>query len=285
MVEKDSDGHWFHAPNSTAAQCVRDAVIKTRAPLEIWNNEKLKDEVTAERSKIKPSLTSSVVSHPVPTYYSIDDEDSELEQLAKRMEELKKSREKKIQEIGEDLKLRERELIQLIGSEKDASADFESVKESEMTTRLELEEQKAQLIELQTKINKTESKFRTVQIQLSEKSEYLMQVQRQITENKVAIDRMKSSLSRKSLETSFKTIQEDRDFQKAKATSLEEAAEIMKEETDLHVICNICNERQKDSVIQCGHRACNICLDEWRRKNDICPFCKATIQQVIRLFN
>ena len=51
-------GIWYHAPTSSAAQCVRDAVIKTRAPLEIWNNIKL-DDVAVERSKFKSTLTSS----------------------------------------------------------------------------------------------------------------------------------------------------------------------------------------------------------------------------------
>ena len=38
MVEKRSDGGWYHSPTSTAAQCVRDAVIRTLAPLQIWDN-------------------------------------------------------------------------------------------------------------------------------------------------------------------------------------------------------------------------------------------------------
>ena len=38
MVEKRSDGNWYRAPTSTAAQCVRDAVIRTLAPLQIWDN-------------------------------------------------------------------------------------------------------------------------------------------------------------------------------------------------------------------------------------------------------
>jgi len=65
MVEKRSDGWWYHAPTLSAAQCVQDAVVRTRAPLEIWNNCELKDDVVAERQKLKtiaPSYPKSSTS-------------------------------------------------------------------------------------------------------------------------------------------------------------------------------------------------------------------------------
>ena len=37
MVEERSDGGWYHAPTSTAALCIQDAVIRTLAPLQIWD--------------------------------------------------------------------------------------------------------------------------------------------------------------------------------------------------------------------------------------------------------
>jgi len=148
-----------------------------------------------------------------------------------------------------------------------------------------LELRKVQLKEIQAKVTETSAKFENLQHEISKRSQNLLQVQTQITENKLAIDRLKVSFGRKSLGNDSKQLQEDLAFQKAKATSLEEAAEVLKEEIDLQVICNICNERQKKLVIQCGHRTCNICLDEWRKKRDVCPFCKTTIRQVIRLFN
>ena len=79
MVENRSGGYWYHAATSSAALCVRDAVIKTRAPIKILNNEKLKDDVIAER------LSSSVISQPNPPPNS-PDMDSELEQSTKTME-------------------------------------------------------------------------------------------------------------------------------------------------------------------------------------------------------
>ena len=59
MVEERSNGGSYHAPTSSAAQCVRDAVIRTRAPLEIWNNWKLEDDVIAERQRFAISLPAS----------------------------------------------------------------------------------------------------------------------------------------------------------------------------------------------------------------------------------
>ena len=292
MVEKRSDGYWYHAPATSAAQCVRDAVIRTRAPLEIWNNWKLGDDVVAERQKFKSNFPpSSVISRPTSPPNS-SDIDLKLEQLAKEMEELKKVKEEKVRENEEELNQRERQLVRLSHSEKQVSANLSNLKKSEIELKKELEQREVQLKEIQAKVKEiqakvteTRSKFENLKTKISRESQNLFQVQTQITENKVAIDRLKASLGRKSLGTDSKQLQEDLNFQKAKATSLEEAAEVMKEEIDLQVICSICNERQKNLVIQCGHRTCNICLDEWRKKNDICPFCKTTIQQVIRLFN
>ena len=278
MVEKHSDGYWYHAPTSSAAQFVRDAVIRTRAPLEIWNNWKLDDDVVAERQKFKSSLPpSSVISQPNPSPNSLD-MDSELEQLTKRMEELKKMKEEKVRENEEELKQRERQLVRLSHSEKEVSTNLNNMKKSEIELKIELDQREVQLKEIR-------SKFENLKNNINRESQNLFQVQIQITENKAAIDRLKASLGRENLGNDSKRLKEDLEFQKAKATSLEEAAEVMKEEIDLQVICNICNERQKNLVIQCGHRTCNICLDEWRKKNDICPFCKTTIENIIRLFN
>ena len=278
MVEKHSDGYWYHAPTSSTAQCVRDVVVRTRAPLEIWNNLKLEDDVVAERQKFKLTLTSSAPPNSL-------DMDSELEQLTKRMEELKKMKQEKLRENEEELKQRKQQLALLSHSEKEVSDDLNNMKKSEVELKRELEQRKIQLKEIQAKVTETSAKFENLQHEISKRSQSLLQIQSQVTENKLVIDRLMVSLGRKSLENDSKQLQEDLNFQKAKATSLEEAAEAMKEEIDLQVICNICSERQKNLVIQCGHRTCNICLDEWRKKNDICPFCKTTIQQVIRFFN
>ena len=50
MVEKRSDGGWYHAPKSTAAQCVRDAVMRTLSPLQIWDNC---DDIILIQKKLK----------------------------------------------------------------------------------------------------------------------------------------------------------------------------------------------------------------------------------------
>ena len=112
MVEKNSDG-WYHAPTSSAAQCVRDAVIRTRAPLEIWNNEQLKADVGTERKKYQANRSDTTNSSVVTPHISPLDEDFELEQLARKMEELKRSKEKKRRENEEKLKEIERQLVQL----------------------------------------------------------------------------------------------------------------------------------------------------------------------------
>ena len=63
MVERSSDYiSWHHAPASLAAQCVRDAVIRTRAPLEIWNNWKLEDDIVAERQRAKNYAVAEALS-------------------------------------------------------------------------------------------------------------------------------------------------------------------------------------------------------------------------------
>ena len=285
MVEERSKGLFYHAPTSSAAQCVRAAVIRTRAPLEIWNNEKLKEDVVTERKKFQANRSDTTNSSVVTPHISPLDEDFELEQLARKMEELKRSKEKKRRENEEKLKEIERQLVQLSRSEKDFVTKLESMKNSKAVVKKELESGEVELKQIQAKVTEFRSTFNSLQDNINKETQKLLHVRTQITESKLTIDRLKASLGQKISESGSKQLQEDLDFQKAKATSLEEASEIMKEEIDLQVNCNICNERQKNLVIQCGHRTCNICLDEWRKKNDACPFCKATIQQVIRLFN
>ena len=50
MVEERFDGGCYHAPKSTAAQCVRDAVMRTLSPLQIWDNC---DDIILIREKLK----------------------------------------------------------------------------------------------------------------------------------------------------------------------------------------------------------------------------------------
>ena len=222
------------------------------------------------------------MSQPIPPSNSLDI-DSKLEKLAKEMAELKKM---KARDNKEELQKRERQLIGLNQSEKEVSTDLDNMKKNEMELKRESEQREGQLKKIRVEVTETKKKFENLKNKISDRSQNLLQVQTQITENRLAIDRLKASLGRKSLENDYpKRLKEDLDFQQAKATSLEEAAEVIKEEIDLEVICNICNERQKKLVIQCGHCTCNICLDEWRKENDVCPFCKETIRQVIRLYN
>ena len=50
MVEERSNGGWYHTPTSTAAQCIRDAVIRTLSPLQIWDN---RDDIILIQEKLK----------------------------------------------------------------------------------------------------------------------------------------------------------------------------------------------------------------------------------------
>ena len=52
IVEKRS-GDWSHAPTSSAARSLENAVIRTLAPLQIWNNENLLDHIILFREKLK----------------------------------------------------------------------------------------------------------------------------------------------------------------------------------------------------------------------------------------
>ena len=53
MVEKRSDQLWYHAPTCSAARSLENAVIRTLAPLQIWDNENLLDHIILLREKLK----------------------------------------------------------------------------------------------------------------------------------------------------------------------------------------------------------------------------------------
>lgn len=42
-------------------------------------------------------------------------------------------------------------------------------------------------------------------------------------------------------------------------------------------MCIICMERPNEAVIDCMHRYCSQCLDEWNEKNSTCPLCRITM--------
>ena len=271
MVENRSDGCWYHSLISSAAQYVRAAVIKSHAPLQIWNNQKIVDDIFIERQRFTASTASSSSYRPISSRNTLNQE-SEVDQMTKKLKELKKSTESKLfREIQVKLKQRESKLVQLALLEKDVSADLDKMKELALLARKELQEHEAQL-------KQTQAKFRTLQEQITKKTQYLTQVHTEITENKMAVDDLKVGLGRISSENDH---QGKSDIKQVR----EESPEFMKEKLELEIICSICNERQKDVVIQCGHRLCKTCLDEWKKKNNVCPFCKSTIQNVIRFFN
>ena len=83
-----------------------------------------------------------------------------------------------------------------------------------------------------------------------------------------------NSVVQESPASDSKRLKEDHDSHQAKATSLEEL-----------ITCTICNERPKDVVIQCGHRLCKTCLDEFQKRSRDCPFCKKTIQNFTPCLN
>ena len=53
MVERHPDGWWHHSPTSVPARSLRNAVIRTLAPLQVWDNRKLPDNIILFREKLK----------------------------------------------------------------------------------------------------------------------------------------------------------------------------------------------------------------------------------------
>lgn len=49
--------------------------------------------------------------------------------------------------------------------------------------------------------------------------------------------------------------------------------------------CKLCEERPRDHAMQCGHRICEECADAVKNKDNLCPWCRAPIQMVIKLFD
>ena len=53
ITEELSYAYLYHSSTSSAAQCVRDAVIRTLAPLQIWDNKSLPQEIILFRERLK----------------------------------------------------------------------------------------------------------------------------------------------------------------------------------------------------------------------------------------
>ena len=53
MVEKRINQSWYHSPTSVAGRSLENAVIRTLAPLQIWDNEKLPNNIILLRETLK----------------------------------------------------------------------------------------------------------------------------------------------------------------------------------------------------------------------------------------
>ena len=113
----------------------------------------------------------------------------------------------------------------------------------------------------------------------------MQRINKKIARNNEVISRLENSLQQENLGSDSKRLKEEHDFYKARADSLETANEALQKEMHLHVICTICNERPKNKGIQCGHRFCQECLDEWKKAANTCPLCNEVIKSVFPSFN
>jgi len=43
------------------------------------------------------------------------------------------------------------------------------------------------------------------------------------------------------------------------------------------MMCSICSENSKDAVLECGHRYCTPCIEEWLKKKSQCPTCRMQV--------
>lgn len=50
------------------------------------------------------------------------------------------------------------------------------------------------------------------------------------------------------------------------------------------MLCPICYElieQDKEYITECNHHFCMECLNEWRKKSNLCPMCRGDIDGVI----
>ena len=256
MIEYRDNGRLYHDHTSPAVHAVREAVTKTRAPLKIWNNWKLEDQIVHERERIQLITASSQGAETMTTSSSVGPElvmlnsiDSELTILDQKRQQLIEAKQTILQGYEERLK---------------KSVEFQRLKEKlertkvlETKTKLELQQHEAELKQIQTKVSQTKDNLKTIQDEIVEHTQSLQRVNNDIAENDKVISQWNDIL-----ESDSKRLKEDRDVFKRKATSSEQNNESTKKNTHLQVTCPISNERPKNKGTQCGHRFCDDRLDE-----------------------
>jgi E3 ubiquitin-protein ligase SHPRH len=50
-------------------------------------------------------------------------------------------------------------------------------------------------------------------------------------------------------------------------------------------VCSICLDNYSDtrSLLKCGHKFCNECIDEWIKTSTNCPNCRATFEEYVKI--
>ena len=246
---------------------MEEAVIKTKAPLQIWNNRDLDTKIQTQRKRHNAEY----------------DSDEELRIATKMMK-----KRKAIEESSLKLKQQKTELIKLIEFEKTITSNLVTMKNNATITEEGLQQ-------LQIQVFDAEVEVQSLQVEITQMEQGLKSIDDEINDVTEAIDFLKTQYSCQCSQRTrassvlsangSKTLEEELNFVTAKALSLEEANRKLQEVIDSTTLCDICSERPKIIAIMCGHRICKPCFDRWKRQKRSCPFCKKPVKGSILLYN
>ncbi|XP_071451920.1 E3 ubiquitin-protein ligase RNF8-like [Hetaerina americana] len=210
-------------------------------------------------------------------------EKNALEQKLKEMENLLSSKEKEQQALNEKLKLidEENKKLELLRQEQAVAAQKmiaelkNEVLEKELSMRETLELELQSLLESRKKI---ESDIRREKEQTEGAcAEKLKSLEDELCRVKCDLTNAegKRCLLEKELEEAEKAkMKETESTLKAKREALAEFSNLI----EMELQCSICNELfVKATTLNCTHTACHYCLQEWKKKKNICPICRTPI--------
>ncbi|XP_046396816.1 E3 ubiquitin-protein ligase rnf8-A-like [Ischnura elegans] len=270
-----------HPPDTCNSGTVNEDFIREETLLKKENEElnsqlqkviKEKDEVRNQYEDEKKRIETELQS-----------EKNALEERLKAMEDMLSSKEREQQELNEKLKRideenKKLELLrqeQAVLAEKIISELKNEVVQKELSMRETLEREMESLLNSRKQI---EESIRLEKEQTEGAcAEKLKSLEEELSRVKCDLTNAegKRCLLERELEEAEKAkLKETESSLKAKREALAEFSNLI----EMELQCSICNELFiKATTLNCTHTVCHYCLQEWKKKKNLCPMCRAPI--------
>lgn len=263
------------AAEFTYKYCVNNNAKRSYLPMHSSSSDQ-EEQPLSKRMRIETSalMKQKLSEHEAIMSSKIAHAESELERMKAMLKEKESTEAKLLQELEEQRAQLEEEKQQL---ENELQQKLEEqLKQREDALRERLAVEKQSIVDEKEKIEK---KLEIeMMCKLDEKKDDLkaeLQAQMEKLEKELANKELKEKMLEKELtQTRSENCRQQEQLLKVKEDILENFTDLMEAELQ----CSICAELFIEATtLGCSHSFCNSCVEEWLKRNNICPNCRCAV--------